>query len=63
MKLTINTKKFQVVLKKLENIIDNKSKLEIIKSIRLEVKNNQITLTATDLKNYAIGTVDADVIT
>lgn len=62
MRLTVNTKEFQEVLKKLENIIDNKSKLEIIKSIKLEAENNKITLTATDLKNYAIGTIDADVI-
>lgn len=57
LKCKVNTKEFQESLKKIEVIIPNKTKLEVLKTVKLSVTDNTIQLTATDLENYAIATI------
>lgn len=64
LKCKVNTKELQEGLKKLDAIRPNNHRFEVVTSIKIEsANNNQIELTSTDLQNYLIITLDAEVIT
>ena len=52
MKIKVNTKELQEGLKKLERVINDKSKIDELKGIKIKAVNNTVHLIATDLINY-----------
>lgn len=62
LKLTVNTKELETVLKKLEVIIPNKPKLEILAGIKLVATSEGVLkLTSSDLENTIVSTLDVNV--
>lgn len=57
LKCKVNTREFQEAITKLEVIIDSKSKIDILKTIKLSITDDKLQLTATDLENHVVATI------
>lgn len=57
LKCKVNTRDFQETIKKLEKIIDYKTKVDIIRGIKLSVDDDGVKLIATDMDNEVVGII------
>lgn len=58
--LIVNTKELEDTLKKIEAIIPKKPEIKILNGVKIEIKDNVLSLEATDLKNTVYAKMQAE---